>query len=43
MAYGESNGHMNDDITMTPKGQTRNPNTRISQYLEKQLENVMAI
>jgi len=28
MAYGESNGHV------TPKGQTRDPNTLRAQYLE---------
>ena len=38
MAYGVSNGHVTDDVTyvryMTPKGQTRDPNMLIAQYLE---------
>jgi len=32
MAYEESNGHVTDDVTKIPKGQT--PNTLRAQYLE---------
>jgi len=35
MAYGESKWSRH----LTPKGQTRDPNTLRAQYLEKQLEN----
>jgi len=36
MAYGESNGHMTNDVTQShgPKGQTRDPNTLSAKYLE---------
>jgi len=34
MAYGESNGHVTDSH-VTPKGQTRDPNTLRAQYIEK--------
>jgi len=35
MAYGVSNGHVNDDVHhVTLKGQTRDPNTLRAQYLE---------
>jgi len=35
MAYGESNGHVTDDVRhVTPKGQTSDPNTLRAQYLE---------
>jgi len=34
MAYGESNGHMTHVTHVTPKGQTRDPDTFRAQYLE---------
>ena len=34
MAYGELNGHLTDDVTLTPKGQIRDPNTLTAQYLK---------
>jgi len=34
MVYGESNGHVTDDVTWPRKGETRDPNTLRSQYLE---------
>jgi len=35
MTYGESNGHVIDDVTyVTLKRQTRDPNTLRAQYLE---------
>jgi len=33
MAYGESNGHVSDDVTQ-PKVQSRDRNTLRAQYLE---------
>jgi len=32
MAFGESNGHMTDDVIL--RGETRDPNTLRAQYLE---------
>ena len=32
MAYGKSNGHVTDDVTL--KGQSRDPKTLRAQYLE---------
>jgi len=34
MTYGESNGHVTDDVSQTLKGQTRDPNMLTIQYLE---------
>jgi len=40
MAYGLSNGHITDDVTVTLKGQTRDPNTLRAQY--RYLENYLS-
>jgi len=37
MAYGLSNGHVTDDVKVTLKGQTRDPNTLRAQCLENYL------
>jgi len=34
MAYGESNGHMTDDVTWLRTGQTRDRNALRAQYVE---------
>ena len=38
MAYGESNGHLTDDVTWLWKVELNDPNTLGAQYLQKQLE-----